>query len=1063
MDIRPGEHRSVALLASYFFLVITSYYVIKPVRNSLFIQRLGADNLPYVYILTAIVVTFIIAGYSRVADRIKRQTLMLGTLIFLASNLVAFWWLLERGGLLSSGAFYIWGKLYPLLLVSQCWLMVNEFFTTPQAKRLFGVIGTGGIVGGITGSAVAGFFATLLGSERLLLLSALVLGACVGLLIIIDRTLEPLPVPVVAKQKDESPQSAWQALRASDHLRTIAFIMGVTIIVSTLLEWQFSKAVELFIPSEDGKTEFLGYFFTGLNVASVIIQFFLTSWVLRAFGVGVAMLLLPLGILTGSVGILINPGLWSAVLARGAEGALRYSLDQSTRELLYLPIPLELKLRVKPLIDLVVYRGGTGVAGILLLVATGPLGFGMRQLALMVIVLIGFWLVLTLTMRREFHSSVKKLIKARDVEADELLIGNLDATTLAGLAEALESNDEHAVLYALTLLEGVDERSIFERGHQLLRHPSDRVRAKALGIMATAPRVMADQHEHAALVRELVHDSAVEVRMEAAHYLSRSGSEADRNVVLAMSRSDELPVRTPALGYLTKHGDREAAGPATETLTRMALENVGATSSAVRALATETLGVAAGGGTPAARVLADLTHDDDLEVRYAALRAAGRTRDLEQLPHLTSALCCASVREVASLALGEFGESAHPLLTRYLRDGRVPLPVRVAIPKIFYIVGGQTAADELIRTLPRTRPAPVRRAILKTLGRLRRNQPGLVFDERAIERTLLVDLREAYQFVADRSVLEPDSLLARVLIDHERRGLERITRGLGLIYPQSDIHAAYQGLTSGDPAQRGAGLELLDHTVSVAHRRLVIPMADPDLPLAASAERGAAMIKRVVIEDREAVLRRLSEIKGHAWLATVAAVEAGLSPKRGAKAGGVPKPFHEHPLPRVNVPFRELLTSKGGEMTLKLVERADFLRDVAMFSQVQTEDLARIAAIAEELEFEEGDDLYREGDEGTYMFHIVSGEVLATRGGREVFRAARGETVGALAVIDERPRERTIVALTHTLVLAIARDDLYDLMKDNFNLAEGLLVHLARVVRELGDPSQPEGAVRVAH
>ncbi|MEE8116638.1 MAG: Npt1/Npt2 family nucleotide transporter, partial [Gemmatimonadales bacterium] len=910
-------------------------------------------------------------------------------------------------------------------------------------------------------SFVAGFFATLVGSERLLLVAALVLGACAGLLIIIDRTLEPLPVPVLANRSGDSPPGAWHSLQRSNHLRTIAYILGVTVIVSTLLDWQLSKAVELFIPSEDGKTAFFGHFFTLLNIASVLIQFFLTSWVLRVFGVGVALLLLPLGILTGSIGILLHPGLWTTVLAKGAEGALRYSLDQSTRELLYLPVPLELKLRVKPLIDLVVYRGGTGVAGVILLVATGPLGFGLRQIALIVIAVIGFWMGLTLAMRREFRASVKKLIATRDVEARELLIKNLDAATRGELVQALESRDENAALYALTLLEGVDDRSIFEHGERLLRHPSDRVRASTLRIMVTAQRVAADQDDHAALVRELVHDPAVEVRMEAAHYLSRYGSESERRMVLDLCRSSEPPVRAAALGFLALHGDREQSVTARAALTRMAIEDGGATSSAARAVATEALGVVVSGGTPVAQVLAHLTHDDDPDVRSAALQAAGRTHNTDQLPHLTSALCCGSARAVASRALAGYGQSAFPVLTRYLKDDSVPLTVRVVIPTVFYLVGGQTAVDELVRILPRTRPAPVRRAILKTLGRLRRNQAGLIFNERLIERTLLVDLRETYQFVADRSALEPGSLLARVLIDHERRGLERITRVLGLIYPQSDIHAAYQGLTSGDPAQRGAGLELLDHTVSIAHRRLIVPLADPDLPIAARVARGAAMIRRVVVEDRDAVLRRLAKIDGHAWLAAAAAVEAGLS--SDAHAEGVAEPFHEHPLPRVNTTFRQLLTPKGGEMTLKLVERADFLRDVPTFSQVQIEDLARIAAIAEEWEYEEGEDLYREGDEGTHMFHIVSGELLATRGGREIFRAARGATVGALAVIDERPREWTLTALRHTRVLAIARDDFYDLMKDHFNLVEGLLVHLARVVRELGDPSQPEAAVRVAH
>ncbi|MHC4066479.1 MAG: hypothetical protein ACYSUI_18535, partial [Planctomycetota bacterium] len=219
MGIRPGERLRVGLMFSYFFLVITSYYVIKPVRNSLFIERVGADNLPYVYIITALFVGVIISFYSRYADRISRQALILGTFAFLASNLLIFWWLLRQGTLLTSGAFYIWAKLYPLLLVSQFFLVANELFTTPQAKRLFGFIGAGGIIGGIAGSTIAGTFATLVGSSNLLFVSAGILGLCSLLVIVIDRVAEPVrPRPAPSRERDGV--SACRLLRESDHLRT---------------------------------------------------------------------------------------------------------------------------------------------------------------------------------------------------------------------------------------------------------------------------------------------------------------------------------------------------------------------------------------------------------------------------------------------------------------------------------------------------------------------------------------------------------------------------------------------------------------------------------------------------------------------------------------------------------------------------------------------------------------------------------------------------------------------------------------------------------------------------
>ena len=130
-DVRREEVRPLVLMILYGFLAMTSYYVVKPVRNAVFIDRVGAANLPYVYILTALIVSVIMVFYSRWVDRIGHKTLLIGTMAFFASNLLVFrWLLLLKEDLVVSGAFYIWGKLYPLLVVSQFWLVGNLIWTT---------------------------------------------------------------------------------------------------------------------------------------------------------------------------------------------------------------------------------------------------------------------------------------------------------------------------------------------------------------------------------------------------------------------------------------------------------------------------------------------------------------------------------------------------------------------------------------------------------------------------------------------------------------------------------------------------------------------------------------------------------------------------------------------------------------------------------------------------------------------------------------------------------------------------------------------------------------------
>ena len=142
VDLCPREGLTSQASSLVFFLVITSYYLIEPVRNSLFVERVGADNLPYVYIATALLSGLLISWYSRyVVDRLRPKWLIPVTYEFLAANLVFFSWLLRYESLATSATFYIWAKLYAVLTVSQMWLITNVLFEPRRARRLFGFVG----------------------------------------------------------------------------------------------------------------------------------------------------------------------------------------------------------------------------------------------------------------------------------------------------------------------------------------------------------------------------------------------------------------------------------------------------------------------------------------------------------------------------------------------------------------------------------------------------------------------------------------------------------------------------------------------------------------------------------------------------------------------------------------------------------------------------------------------------------------------------------------------------------------------------------------------------------
>src|SRR3989338_3949705 len=178
IQIRPGETRKVLLTFLYFFLVITAYYVIKPVSRSLVLGDLGSRLVPYIDLICAMLMGPIVTLFAYLVDRLPKHRLVSLSFWAVIGVLVVFWRLLGFNYPWISGAFYIWVAIFSVLVVTLFWLVANDLYRPREAKRLFGFIGSGGIIGGIVGSSIAAFGAKFIGSENLLLLSAALLFMC---------------------------------------------------------------------------------------------------------------------------------------------------------------------------------------------------------------------------------------------------------------------------------------------------------------------------------------------------------------------------------------------------------------------------------------------------------------------------------------------------------------------------------------------------------------------------------------------------------------------------------------------------------------------------------------------------------------------------------------------------------------------------------------------------------------------------------------------------------------------------------------------------------------------
>src|SRR5438045_6136612 len=190
LNVAPGDLGRGTLLCAFLFLVITTYKIGGVAGAALFLSRFQARELAYADIASALLVALVVMGYVVLARRIGLLGLLLGTTLFFSSNCALFWALAHYRFHLSVlfPVFYVWVKIFGVLVPTQIWTLANSLLTTREAKRVFGMVGGGAIAGWIFSGFFSKTVARNFGTESLLLGMALFLLICTGLIVLIWRS-----------------------------------------------------------------------------------------------------------------------------------------------------------------------------------------------------------------------------------------------------------------------------------------------------------------------------------------------------------------------------------------------------------------------------------------------------------------------------------------------------------------------------------------------------------------------------------------------------------------------------------------------------------------------------------------------------------------------------------------------------------------------------------------------------------------------------------------------------------------------------------------------------------
>ena len=379
IELHPGETPTVLALFGTFFFCLCFQYAAKSVRQASFVDTFGAERLPLVYLAVALLTLPIVYLYGRLADHFSPAQLTVITSGSTAAGLAVFWWLYSSPAGWVPFVFYLWATLAIALNLSQIWALAAQIFDPRQARRLFAFLGAGSLLGGIAGGQTAVLVSQQFGTRAALLAGGISLLVAAGLAVLAARLAGTWKRSVESKRRE--PVRALADAVRSPQLRMMAIAFGLSIIVAQIIDLQFNWVVQQATSGLDQRTAFFGNFYSITGIAAVVFHLLLTSRIQRGRGVGFALRILPVTLSAGTVGLLVAGGFFpSLLLAAGlalkvGENGLRYSLDQVTRELLFLPVPEALRAKAKALIDVLVQRCAKGVAAFLLL----PVVFRLAQ------------------------------------------------------------------------------------------------------------------------------------------------------------------------------------------------------------------------------------------------------------------------------------------------------------------------------------------------------------------------------------------------------------------------------------------------------------------------------------------------------------------------------------------------------------------------------------------------------------------------------------------------------------------------------------------------------------
>jgi len=818
LSVQSEEAPSALLVMLYFFLAMACVGAVKSLQNSLYLINLGFDwKLPILYASLSLLAGPIVLLYQRLTRGTARATLPVSTLGFF---LVTFTFFIYSLGRVHQSwvyaVFYAWGGMFNLLLPTLGWVVSYELYNVRAAKRVFGLLATGGVLGGAFGS-----YCTVLaaGHQEWLLLQVLaMMASLIGLLVLIYRAAgrrsgsSGRSTAGREVSPDTPKLSTVTEMLRLPYVRFLAGMVFVAALSTTLIDLNYLWFVRDKYPGDvTALKQLIGNVLTILYLASAVLQVLGTRRILQRFGLPAVLLVSPAGLGGASLFAAVWPVFPSVVGVKALGGILASSLHRTGVEMMYVPLASRYaSLPLKSFIDLVVYKAGDASGAflflVLLQVLTRPVS---ATLALQTAAFL-LWGYLAWRIGKEYilhlrHSvqeglAVRLAAAPEEGHAEEILL------ELLKTPDPVRTRLAFLGLKKLDFLEEEPEPEFPYEGEGLLHTNMSAVAIGPARWMAAAT--------------SLLDHPDPEIGAAALHLLVRRDPAGQLRRMRETFSSEWIPSNL-FLCYM----DRYVEQPGKLLRPTNVLRWCQALPQERQAVMARLMGKSR--DRAFLPVLRQWAQQESGSAALAAIEATGRFAEPRLLPWLCAFLASYRSRNAARRALSFYGEGAVVYLAKLLRDPAADPRIKREIPLILGDICCSSSRSALAGALYHTDPVVSYRA-LQALNRIRDAQ-DLSYATETFLPLIEFWARQYYELAGLESVQEADGgrcarLLRRALQERKQSALERIFRILELFLPRGDAYYCYRVLTEHRHELRDHAIELIDAQLNPRLKAILLPV-----------------------------------------------------------------------------------------------------------------------------------------------------------------------------------------------------------------------------------------------